>query len=137
MKCNGDQPCVDLTLDVRKATSFSYECVTVGATACQGWKMLPLTHDLDVCDTSNVAAHIGLENVDEMDNFDGIGAMNEEALDTVTVTGKDLLFFMSLMVNAFALMIIAYGCTKRCKKKQKKVIYQPVSIVSENEILEN
>ena len=87
--------------------------------------------------TSNVAAHIGLENVDEMDNFDGIGAMNEEALDTVTVTGKDLLFFMSLMVNAFTLVIIAYGYTKRCKKKQKKVIYQPVSIVSENEILEN
>ena len=86
---------------------------------------------------SNVAAHIGLGNVDDIGRYDRIGTMSEGTWDTTNVTGKDLLIFILLIVNAFTLMVIACGCTKCCKTKEKNVIYEPVSIVSENESIQN
>ena len=118
-----------MTIDVRNVASFTKSCT--GSGSCTQWN--------HVCDTSNVAAHIGFDNVDDIGHFDRIGAMNEGVMDTVAlnVTGKDLLIFVLLIVNAFTLMAVACRQTKCCKTKQKKVIYEPVSIVSENESIQN
>ena len=59
--------------------------------------------------------------------------MNDSVLDTVTisVTGKDLLIFALLILNVVSLVILMCKCIKCWNGK--KVKYESVSVLSENE----
>ena len=63
-----------------------------------------------------------------------IDAMNDSALDTITisVTGKDLFILALFILNVLMLAILVCKCTKCCNGKNVK--YQAVSVLSENEV---
>ena len=86
-----------------------------------------------------VSAHTAPHNPNSNDfgHLKAIDAMNKAALNTVTVTmtQKDLLIFALSIANVLTLTVLVYKCTK--KWKQKKMQYEAVSVLSENECLQN
>ena len=73
------------------------------------------------------------DDFEDLQHFKMIDAMNDAALNTVTisVTGKDLFILALFILNGLMLAILVCKCTKCCNGN--KVKYQAVSVLSENE----
>ena len=51
---------------------------------------------------------------------------------TVSATGKDLFILVLVILNVFTLIALISGCTRCCKVKQRKVLYQEEAMLSDN-----
>jgi len=77
-------------------------------------------------------------SVDHLAHFDGIGALNQVSMDTitVTVTAKDLFILLLVIANVFTLTMLVCQCRNRWNGMGNKVKYEAVNVLSENEILQ-
>merc|ERR1712223_631399 len=79
---------------------------------------------------------VGRKKRDHFNDFEPIGAMKKAAPNTwtVSVTGKDLFILVLVILNVFTLIMLISGCTECCKVEQRKVQYEEVAVLSENEM---
>ena len=64
-----------------------------------------------------------------------IDAMNEPTANVVVVTGKDLAILALFLLNVCMVTILITKCNKGTKSRGKKVSYEPVSVMSESELV--
>ena len=68
-------------------------------------------------------------------DIEQFGAMNEATNDVVVVTAKDLAVLALFILNVCTVTILITKCTKSTKSRGKKVKYEPVSVMSESELV--
>ena len=64
-----------------------------------------------------------------------LNVMNQPRNDIVVVTAKDLAILALFLLNVCMVTILITKCTKSTKSRGKKVKYEPVSFMSESELV--
>ena len=75
------------------------------------------------------------KEVAQMVGTQQLNVMNEPTNDVVVVTGKDLAVLALFLLNVCMVTILIMKYTKSTKSREKKVKYEPVSVMSESELV--